>query len=417
MLHRTEPFTPPRRIVIVGASLAGLRTAESLRQASFDGAITLVGRETHMPYNRPPLTKGALVDGPDLGTLALPNAVELDATWMLGVSAVALDLAGRRVSLHTGEQLAYDGLVIATGADPRRLPVAVGGVGIHHIRTLDDAAALHRSLAKASQGVLVIGAGFLGSEVAATAASLGHPVTLVESAPGPMLGALGPELSAYCARLHRSNGVDLHTSTTVRSLSPASALPAGATTAILAHDDGSRYSQVAVDVVVAALGASPNTHWLRDSGLDDEAGIATDDTLTALDRAGSPVAGVVAVGDVAHVPQPLLGGVRSRIEHWTTAVEHSRRAAGTLLGEPTTTTAMLPSFWTDQHGVQIRGIGLPGAGDSTTVVDGAMEDHRFVAIRTCNDRLIGAVAVNNAPALLRYRPELATLSSSPQTTP
>lgn len=416
MLSRTEPRPAPRHVVVVGASLAGLRTAEALRQAGFDGALTLVGREAHRPYNRPPLTKNALVAGPDLAALALPRAVELDATWLLGVSAVDLDVIGRRVLLDTNEHLAYDGLVIATGAEPRRLPSDVASAASHHIRTLEDASALHRALAKAPRRVLVIGAGFLGSEVASTAASLGHRVTLVEATPGPMSAALGPELSAYCARLHRSRGVDLHTSTTVRSLgSPEGA--SGASVAVLAREDGSRHSHVMADVVVSALGATPSTTWLQASGLDVEAGVATDDTLTALDSAGNAVSGVVAVGDVARAPQALLGGVRARIEHWTTAVEHSRRAAGTLLGQPASAEPILPSFWTDQHGVQIRGIGLPGAGDTTTIVDGALEDHHFVATRTRGGRLVGAVAANNAPALFRFRSELASVTSVPQPTP
>jgi len=410
-----EPPTLLRHVVVVGASLAGLRTAEALRQAGFDGALTIVGAETHAPYNRPPLTKAALVEGPDVSTLALPQADDLDATWTLGVSATGLDLAAREVRLGSGASMRFDGLVIATGARARRLPGEVGAAGVHYIRTVDDALALHQALAEPGRRVLVIGAGFLGSEVASTAASLGHRVTLVEATAGPMLGALGPELSAYSAGLHRSRGVDLRTSTTVESLTPAEDR-AGHSVAVLAgHVDVCR-SRVDADIVVAALGATPNTEWLQGSGLAVDGGVVTDRSLTTLDDAGAPVAGVVAVGDVARAPQPLLDGSASRVEHWATAVGHSRIAAATLIGAEQQAVPVLPSFWTDQHGIQIRGIGLPGAADAGTLVDGAMEDHRFVVTRTRRGRLIGVVAVNNTPALFRYRAELESVTKILQPT-
>ena len=394
---------------MVGASLAGLRTAEALRRAGFDGSLTIVGEEPHIPYNRPPLTKAALLHGPDASALALPTAIDLDATWTLGVSATGLHRARREVLLATGEALSFDGLVIATGASARRLPDDLGGVAVHHIRTLDDATTLHAALAQPGRTVLVIGAGFLGSEVASTAASLGHRVMLVEATAGPMLGALGPEVSAYCAHLHRSHGVDLRTSTTVQSLTPVAGRP-GASVAVLADQRTGAHSQIEADVVVAALGARPNTGWLRGSGIDIDIGVATDPSLTVLDTSGVPVAGIVAVGDLARVPQPLLDGTASRVEHWATAVGHSGTAAATLLGHPRDAAAALPSFWTDQHGVQIRGIGLPGWADTTTVVDGAIGDDRFVVTRTRNGRLVGVVAVNNTPALIRYRSELEAAS-------
>lgn len=407
--------TPMKHVVVVGASLAGLRTAEALRRAGFDGALTIVGEERHVPYNRPPLTKAALLHGPDPSALALPNTVDLDATWALGVCATRLQTANREVLLGTGAALAFDGLVIATGASARRLPHDVGGVGVHHVRTLDDATSLHRALAEPERAVLVIGAGFLGSEVASTAASLGHRVTLVEASEGPMLGALGPELSAYCARLHRSHGVDLRTSTTVLSLTLAAGRPRSSV-AVLADQRSGAQSRIEADVVVAALGATPNTGWLRASGLDIDAGIATNHSLTVLDTDGVPVAGIVAVGDVARVPQPLLDGTPSRVEHWATAVGHSGTAAATLLGQQPPTPPALPSFWTDQHGIQIRGIGLPGSADTTTVVDGSMEEHRFVVTRTREGRLVGAVSVDNTPALFGYRSELESASRTAQPT-
>ncbi len=400
-----------KRVVVVGASLAGLRTAEALRRSGFTGALTIVGEEPHAPYNRPPLTKGALLDGPEASALALPCADDLDATWRLGVSATGLDTTRREVLLGSGETLSFDGLVIATGASARRLPEDVGGLGVHHVRTLDDATRLHRALAEPGRAVLVIGAGFLGSEVASTATSSGHRVTLVEATAGPMLGVLGPEVSAYCARLHRGRGVDLRTGTTVLSLTAAAGRP-GTSVAVLADERSGARLQVEADVVVAALGATPNTGWLRGSGIDVDGGVATDRSLTVLDSAGVPVPGIVAVGDVARVPQPLLDGAASRVEHWATAVGHSGIAAATMLDQSPPVAATLPSFWTDQHGVQLRGIGLPGRADTTTVVDGAMEDDRFVVTRTRAGRLVGVVAVNNTPALFRYRSELESASAA-----
>ena len=409
------PPRPPRRILIIGASLAGLRTAEALRQAEFDGALTIVGAEIHPPYNRPPLTKAALVEGPDTSALEFVQARDLEATWILGVSAIAFDLAPREVRLDTGTTVSFDNLVIATGARARRLPGVVGAADVHYVRTVDDALVLHQALAEPGQRVLVIGAGFLGSEVASTAASLGHRVTLVEATAGPMLGALGPELSAYCAKLHTSRGVDLRTSTTVESLSPSE--DGKGQSAVLAdHKHGGR-ARVDADIIVAALGGMPNTEWLRGSGLAVDGGVVTDLTLTALNGAGSPVPGVVAAGDVARVPQPLLDGTAARVEHWAMAVGHSRIAAATLLQARPQAASAVPSFWTDQHGVQMRGIGLPGAADTSTVVDGAMEDHRFVVARTRRGRLVGVVAVNNTPALMPYRAELESISKIPQPTP
>ena len=409
-----EPPRPLRRVLVVGASLAGLRTAQALRQAGFKGALTVVGAEIHPPYNRPPLTKAALVEGPDMCALQLPGAIDLEATWTLGVSATNLDLTSRQVRLDTGATLPFDGLVIATGARARRLPGGVGGAAVHYVRTVDDALALHQALARPGQRVLVIGAGFLGSEVASTATSQGHRVTLVEATAGPMLGALGPELSAYRAALHRSHGVDLRTSTTVESLT-RSEDGRGHSAVLADHMHGGR-DRVDADIIVAALGAIPNTDWLRGSGLAVDGGVVTDQTLTTLHGAGSAVAGVVAVGDVARVPQPLLDGAATRVEHWATAVSHARIAAATLLEAQPQLASALPSFWTDQHGVQMRGIGLPGPADTSTVVDGAMEDHRFVVTRTRRGRLVGVVAVNNTPALLSYRAELESHSQIPQPT-
>ena len=237
------------------------------------------------------------------------------------------------VLLGTGEALAFDGLVIATGASARRLPTGLGGVGVHHIRTLEDATTLHTCPRRERAG----GAGHRRRLPGLGGCLHGG----VAGAPGDPRGGdsradarrLGPQISAYCTRLHRSRGVDLRTRTTVLSLTPATGRP-GTTVAVLANQQPGTRSQIEADIVVAALGATPNTGWLAGSGIDIEAGsVATDPSLTVLDTAGVPVAGIVAVGDVARVPQPLLDGRASRVEHWATAVGHSGIAAATLHGQ------------------------------------------------------------------------------------
>jgi 3-phenylpropionate/trans-cinnamate dioxygenase ferredoxin reductase subunit len=399
-----------REIVIVGASLAGTRTAQALREAGYDGGLTLVGREAHPPYDRPPLTKSALVRGPSLEELALPGAAALEARWLRGRSAIGVDVADRRVQLDHGERLSFDGLVIATGANARRLRTSEVGPVVHHVRTYEDSARLHRALARADLSVLVIGAGLLGSEIASVASARGHRVTLVEAAHGPVLGVFGPELSAYCARLHRDHGAELRTSSALVSLCPENWRGERAAAVLENRATGDRWTTRA-DVVVAALGTSPATDWLRHSGLDVEGGVRTDSSLTVLDRRGLPVAGVVAVGDVARSPQPLVGGIARRVEHWTAAVGHSELAAATLLGR-LAVPAPVPSFGTELHGQQIRAVGMPAAGDTTTIVSGAPEHNHFVATRTLHGRLVGAIAVNDAPALLPYRTELETQTAS-----
>jgi NADPH-dependent 2,4-dienoyl-CoA reductase/sulfur reductase-like enzyme len=396
-----------REAVIVGASLAGTRTAEALRRAGYDGGITMVGREPHPPYDRPPLTKAALFHGPELASLTLPCSADLDVRWIRGRSATGLDLSGRQVHLDTGERLRFDGLVVATGATARRLrPDGVGPV-VHHIRTYEDALRLHLALAMPDRTVLVIGAGLLGSEVASVAVALGHRVTLVETAPAPMLGVFGQEISGYCARLHRSRGVDLRTSTTLVSLAPETWQGEHAIAVLSDRSSGER-TVMRADVVVAALGTSAETAWLRDSGLDCDGGVRTDSSLKALDKDGLAVDRVVAVGDVARTPQPLVGDIERRVEHWTAAVGHSDIAASTLLGLEPAAPPPVPSFGTEQHGLKIRAVGMPGVGDTTTIVGGAPEDHRFVATRTLRGRLVGAVAVNNDAGLAPFRIELET---------
>lgn len=341
-------------IVIVGASLAGLRAAQAIRKAGHDGPVTIVGAEPHLPYTRPPLSK-ELLHGE--ASPAFP-CDDLDVEWRLGTTATGLDLARREVALGE-ERLAYDRLLIATGTRARQW----SGDGFT-LRSLDDALALKAALNRASS-LAVIGAGFIGCEVAASARKLGLDVTLVDIAPQPMT-ALGPELGARCAELHRAHGVKLQLG------------------------DG---TPVEADVTVAALGAIPNTEWLNDSGLTLQPGVVCDEYLQAAEH-------VWCAGDVAAWPHPLAGGDLVRIEHWTNAAEQGGAAARNLLGDRKPYEAV-PYFWSDQYDVKIQAAGLPHLAERFEYAE------PDVAVGLRGDRVVAAVTFNAPRKLMSLRRELA----------
>lgn len=253
-----------QQIVIVGASLAGLRAAETLRGEGFDGHLTLVGDEPHPPYNRPPLSKDLLTGADSPETCALRVTTELDARWLLGREARRLDRARREVVLDDDERLRFDGLVVATGSRARPWPAGPVPPGVLTLRGLDDALALRAALAAGPRRVLVVGAGFIGSEVASSCAALGIPVTVVELDDAPLACLLGPQVGAFVADLHRAHAVDLRTGVTVRRFLGRRAVHAAELT------DG---TTVDVDVAVLALGVVPNAEWLAGSGLGVDRGV------------------------------------------------------------------------------------------------------------------------------------------------
>ncbi|MYZ11465.1 FAD-dependent oxidoreductase [Streptomyces sp. SID2999] len=337
-------------MTIVGASLAGLYAARELRAQGYDGRLVVAGDEPHPPYDRAPLSKDFLTGRADEDRLALTDAEEtagLDAEWLLGVRAQGLDTGARTVLLADGRTIPTDGLVIATGAQARRLPGALT------LRTLDDARALRTRLTEGPQRVVVIGGGFIGAETAASCAALGHDVTVLEAAPLPLLPQLGPEMAAVCATLHRRGGVRLRTGIGVTGLRPT-----GSVTAVELADGRT----LTADLVIAGIGAAPNTAWLAGSTLALGDGVLCDEGCVT----ASPQ--VVAVGDVARV-----GGVRA--EHWTSATEQPRVAVANLLaGRTLVTRRPVPYFWSDQYGSRIQFAGRYQPGDTVRVTEGELSD-------------------------------------------
>jgi 3-phenylpropionate/trans-cinnamate dioxygenase ferredoxin reductase subunit len=392
-------------IVVVGAGLAGLRTAEQLRATGDTGAIVVVGREIHPPYNRPPLTKEALKNGVDATVLHFrQRASTADVTWRLGESVVAADLDAHTVTLDApsaGEVLAYRGLVVATGVGTRRLPLDAPLEWRYGIRTVDDAAALHEAL-KPGRRVVVLGAGFVGTEVAASATQLGCEVHIVDPLPLPLVRALGSVVGAEAKRRHEERGVRFHLGRFVM------AIHGDAAPEQVELDDG---STLPADVVVEAVGAVPHVEWVDGNGRDLVDGVACDAALHPV-RDGRPVLDVVALGDVARFPVPGFSTVR--IEHWNWPTEVAAHAARSLLAgiagapEPEAPFLPMPTFWTDQWGVRFQSLGMPHLGlDDVRVLEGDLEGECAVGYHDTSGRLVGVVLIGLARQLLTYRTRIA----------
>ena len=377
-----------QHIVVVGASLGGLRTAQSLRSAGFAGRITLLGDEARPPYDRPPLSKQVLAGewGPEQAALADDDELKrLDIDLRLGARATHLDLAGKAVVVGD-ERVAYDVVVIATGASPRTIPGAPHLDGIHVLRTLDDCILLRDDLRRATR-VVVVGAGFIGAEVAATARTAGLEVTVLEALPVPLARGLGPVLGPVIAGLHLDHGVDLRTGTGVAGFEGDGRVEQ----VVLA--DGTRLD---ADVVVVGIGVVPNTAWLEDSGLELRDGIVCDERCRAV---GAP--DVYAVGDVARWYNPLFEE-EMRLEHWTNAVDQAMAVAANITGEPTPY-APVPYVWSDQYGSKIMIAGRPGPGDEVEVPIGSFDDRKFVALTERDGKLSAVVGLNEPRRVLRLR--------------
>lgn len=382
-----------KRIVVVGSSVAGVHAAEALRDQGFDGDVTLVSAEDHAPYDRPPLSKGSLVgDVTDPELLLRPESwyVQQDLELLLGQPAVGLDTANGSVVLANGTTLPYDGLVLATGSSALAPRGIVGDSDcILSLRTLSDCAALRRRLVAGTR-LVVIGGGFIGLELAATACRLGVAATVVEVAPEPLAPVLGREVGSWFRRLHERHGV------TVRTGSSVQAVQAGAAGIRVNLADG---DMICADTVVAGVGAAPATGWLRNSGVElVDGGVRCDRQLR------TSVPNVVAAGDIACWYNELYDEFM-RIEHWTNAVEQGRFAAASLLGADHAAYVGPPYFWTDQYDVGTRTVGRVSGADRVSVQ--YADDASLVALYGRGTEFRGAVCANAPRALLAGRRALS----------
>ncbi len=378
-----------RAIAIVGASLAGLRAAETFRREGYDGSLTLIGAEPHLPYDRPPLSKELLAGEWEPDQLALRKQPydDLDLDLRLGEAASGLDLAAGEVVFDGGAPVAFDGVVVATGSEPRVIPGTPDLAGIFLLRTVDDSLAIRAAL-DARPRVVVVGAGFIGSEVAATCRRRGLDVTVLEALPVPMVRGLGPVIGGVCGDLHRDHGVDLRCGVGVAGFEGASRVER-----VLLSDG----SAVDADVVVVGVGVVPSTGWLAGSGLTLDDGVVCDEHCRA-------APGVVAAGDLARWPNPLFDGELMRLEHWTNATEQGVHAARTLLaGVAAEVFAPVPFVWSDQYDVKIQVVGRVQGDDEVTVGHGTIAERRFVALFGRDGRLTGGLGFSRPRQVMQYR--------------
>ncbi|KUJ38007.1 Rhodocoxin reductase [Streptomyces sp. MBT84] len=399
------------RIVVVGASLAGLRAAEALREEGFTGPVTVIGDEPHPPYDRPPLSKQVLLGQAAADTTGLPMRRDPDAEWRLGVPATGLDPMGKRVLLADGDAVPFDRLLITTGTRARPWPQREEAAldGVFTLRTLDDAGGLAERLAAGPRRVLVIGGGFTGSEIASACRERGLEVTVAERGPGPLVGALGGTLSKLAAAMHRAHGVDLR---------------CGVTVTALRGDDGGRFtgadlsdgSRVDADVCVVALGAVRNVEWLADSGLAaGPRGIACDAGCRAFDMYGIVTDDVFVAGDVSRFPHPLFEYQMLSLEHWGNAVAQAEVAAHNMVhaGPMRRPHLSVPIFWSSQFGHNIKSVGVPTFSDQVVIAQGSLEARRLVMVYGYRGRVTAAVTVDMAKSLEYYERLIETAAPFP----
>jgi NADPH-dependent 2,4-dienoyl-CoA reductase/sulfur reductase-like enzyme len=367
-------------VAVVGAGMAGLRTCESLRQNGYAEAIVLIGAEKHPPYTRPPLSKEVLRSEADVTSATLRTADELTALEVdvrLGRTATGLDVDGHRVLLDDGSRVDFDALVIATGSAPRRLPGAAFEHA-HVLRTVDDCLDLRAKLVDGAT-VSIVGAGFIGLEVAASARARGCDVTVIDLLPEPLARVLPAEVGRVVRRLHADNGVTFQLGATV--------------------DAGTRLD---ADVVVVGIGAAPETSWLDSSGLTVDDGVVCDASLRA-------APGIWAVGDVARWSD--TDGRSLRVEHWTNATEQPHHVARDIVSGSSTPFETVPYFWSDQYDAKLQCLGFGGAGDEVAVVRGALDEPKWVALVRSDDRLGGVVGLRSPGPVMRLKPLLAARAS------
>jgi len=390
-----------QRVVVVGASLAGLRAAQALRKRGFAGNITLIGEEPHAPYDRPPLSKQLLSGEWPADKLFFHQREKHDALELeqrFGVRARSLSAATNEVELENGERVPYDGLIIATGARARQLMAAEGLAGVHCLRTLDDGLAIRAALEQRPR-VVIVGAGFIGLEVAASCRKLGIAVTVVEPQALPLLGPLGAAAARSVLELHHAHSVAFHLGRTV------AAVHGGGRVERVLLDDG---SALECDLLVVGIGVDPETRWLAGSGLELEArsgGVICDRTLA------TNVPNIVAAGDVVRWPNGGQSELVS-VPHWSNAVEQGNAAATRLLEGPGTAPfTHMPYFWSDQYDRKLQSAGSVRGSDPFEVVQGSLAGASFVGLYSRGDRVTGVLSSNAPAAFLRARKLIAASAS------
>ena len=384
------------KILIVGAGLAGLRTAESLRGAGFAGEITIAGEEPHFPYNRPPLSKDALAHGLDIADLEFKRRESIaDVTWLFDDSAISTDYQQQSVLFKSGRLESFDVLVAATGIRPRTLSVPGAGKSKFSLRNFEEAQALRTSMLGAER-IVIIGAGFIGCEIAATARKLGIEVAVVAADPEPMFRPLGAEFGRAMRKRHEARGVKFHMNAKI-----AGYLGVDSATGVSLESG----EEILGDLVIEAIGSLPNTEWLAGGGRDLHDGVLVDSSMRATP---ADEVSVYAVGDVARYSFDLFDSTPRRIEHWNLPTETGRRAGKSIAHFLTTGEVLaeainfVPSFWSDQYEDNVQSFGIPGIADSINVVDGELAGDCVVEYLR-DGKVVGVVGVNTSTKLAPYR--------------
>ena len=386
--------------------MGGLRTAEALRKAGYAGPLTVIGEELHAPYNRPPLSKDVLMGTVTHESVALPQrASTADVEWMLGARVVSADLAAQTVTTDDGVAHPYAALVIATGLRPRRLALPELA-GRHTVRTLDDAMALRNELVPGAR-VVIVGSGFIGCEVAATARKLGCEVTVVSPSALPIVRPLGALLAAEILSRQEAHGVAFRLGHTITGLVGAPRLET------IELNDG---AVIPADLLIEAIGSDCNSEWLTGTGLDCSDGVLADAAMRAVSVDGTVHDDVYVVGDIARFPNAMFDDVPRRVEHWNIPIDTGKRAGAVLaawLASPeafaeavSTPFAPMPAFWSNQFEIALQAYGLPGLADDIRLLEGSLASKAVVGYFR-GEHLVGVVGLGMKAALLPYRTVIA----------
>jgi len=398
-------------VVIVGASLAGLRAAEALRKEGFRGHLTIIGDEKHEPYDRPPLSKQVLAGWVSADATKLPRMRDVGAEWRLGVAATGLDRVNGLVRLADGSEVEGDALLIATGVRSRKWPNPDEAAleGVYTLRTSADAARLQAALAAEPRCVLIIGSGFIGSEVASVCCDLGLEVTVAERGPAPLSGPLGGVIGAIAAEMQREAGVDLRTGVSVLEME-------GDVSGHVRRARLSDGSTLDVDVVVTSLGSIRNIEWLDGAGLAAGFwGVGCDAGCRAFDVNGVVTSRIFVAGDIARAPHVLYDYQFLAMEHWDNAVLGAQVAAHNMVCDETDRRPhlLIPQFWSGQFGVNIKSVGVPSFGDEIMFTQGSVKQRRFAAAYGRRGRIVGAVTFNHGKWIPYYEAQIARSAPFP----